>query len=89
MCNTSMCYPIFSEPRPPCGYLNDVRQEMCNPYEYTLVHVHYPSHIATAQQECYCLRTSTMETITASDMLLQQRQPPTGLVPSHSRKLVG
>ena len=71
---------------PPCDYLAAVRQAVCNPCEFT------PNicirSLTLQHSRRYCLRTWTTETITASDMV-QQWQPPTCLVPSHSsRRLV-
>ena len=87
LCNTSTCCPNFSRPRPPCGYLAAACQAMCNPDECT------PSSMSslpylTAAQQMLLPQNFHDGTITASDMLPQQRQPFTHLLPSHSRKLV-
>ena len=76
----------ISPPLPPCDYLAAVRQAVSNPYQYTF-DVCMRS-LTLQHSRRYCLSTWTTETIMASDML-QQWQPPTCLVPSHSsRRLV-
>ena len=89
LCNTSTCCPNFSRPRPPCGYLAAARQAMCNPDECTPWCMSSLPYLTAAQQRLLPQNFS-MGTITASDMLPQQRrqrrQPLTHLVPSHSRR---
>ena len=63
-------------------------QAMCNAYEYVNPSICILSLMLQQHSRGYCLRTFTIEAIAASDMLLQQWQPPMRLVPSHSRKLV-
>ena len=73
-------------PLPPRDYLAAVRQAVSNPYQYTSDICIRPLTLQHGRRDC--LRTRTTETITASD-ILQQWQPPTCLVPSHSsRRLV-
>ena len=68
MCNRPTCWPSSWWPCPPCDYL--AVQAMCNPNEFT------PGTciLFLTVQHCsgYYLRTLTIETITDSDVLLQQ-----------------
>ena len=82
----TMCHPSTYQFLRPCLPVIDclaaVRQAVCNPHGYT-------SGICTRSltlqhSRRYCLRTRTTDTITAFDILQQQWQPPTCLIPSDS-----
>ena len=76
--------PIPS-PLPPRDCLAAARQAVCNAYEYTSDISIRSLTLQHSRRDC--LQTCTTATITAPAML-QHWQPPTYLVPSHSRRLV-
>ena len=80
MCTTSTSCLKSSRPWPPSDYLAAVGQSMLQPKQVQPPYMSSLPHLT--EQQWLRPQNLMMETITASDMLLQQRQSITCLAPS-------